>query len=151
MAFDRYATGTVILGGPDETELCNEFEQRLRNASSGGARLPVVNLAGRTSLNKLAAVSATADVFLSGDTGPMHLAAAMGTPTVAVFTCTSPLRAGPHGSGHRIVATGVSCAASYLKNCPTLHCRDELTPQRVWASLDATLSELFSSRTRHAG
>ncbi len=151
MAADHYATGTIILGGPDETALCHEFEQRLRDASPAGNRQSVVNLAGRTSLTKLAAVSAAADVFLSGDTGPMHLAAAMGTPTVAVFTCTSPLRAGPHGSGHRVVATCVSCAASYVKTCPTLHCRDELTPQRVWASLDATLSQWFPSRTRHAG
>jgi len=151
MAFDHYATGTIILGGPDETELCGQFEHCLRESSPEGNRLPLVNLAGRTSLNRLAAVSAMTDIFLSGDTGPMHLAAAMGTPTVAVFTCTSPFRAGPHGAGHRVVATAVSCAASYLKTCPTLHCRDELTPRRVWASLDASLRQLFPSRTRHAG
>lgn len=150
-ASEQYGASTIILGGPDETELCDEFEQRLQELAAKNGSIPRINLAGRTSLTKLAAMSAKADLFLSGDTGPMHLAAAMGTPTVAVFTCTSPLRAGPHGQGHRIVATCVSCAASYLKTCPTMHCRDELTPDRVWAALDATLSQTFPSRTRHAG
>lgn len=150
-AYEQYGGGTIILGGPDEVELCGEFERELKTLSRGGPSTPMINVAGRTSLLRLAAVSGTADVFLSGDTGPMHLAASMGTPTVAVFTCTSPLRAGPHGTGHRIVATCVSCAASYLKTCPTMHCRDEITPERVWAALDATLSPMFPSRTRHAG
>ena len=107
---------------------------------------PRVNLAGRTSLLGLAAVSSAADVFLSGDTGPMHLAAAVGTRVVAVFTCTSPARARPYGDGHRIVATRVSCAASYLKTCSTLHCLLELSPDRVWPALSAALSEAVERR-----
>jgi ADP-heptose:LPS heptosyltransferase len=72
----------------------------------------------------------------------MHLAAAVATPVVAVFTCTSPLRAGPYGEGHRVVATQVWCAASYLKTCDRMDCMRELVPDRVWAAVSATLVEL---------
>src|SRR5690606_2468512 len=108
-------------------------------------------LAGRTNLLQLAAVCQAADVFLSGDTGPMHLAAAMGTRVVSVFTCTSPLRAGPRDQEHRIVSTRVPCASSYLKRCRSMACMQELTPDRVWPVLSWTLEEaLAAPRRDHA-
>jgi ADP-heptose:LPS heptosyltransferase len=123
----------VLVGGPGEGPLCRQIAEQL------GGR--VVDLSERTTLLELAAVIAAADVFLSGDTGPMHLAAAVGTPVVSLFTCTSPLRAGPRGNESRIVATQVPCAASYLKRCSLLSCMQELTPDRVWPVLRAALAE----------
>jgi lipopolysaccharide heptosyltransferase I len=116
--------GIVLVGGPGEGSLCRQIAAQLAGT--------VVNLAERTSLLQLAAVAEMADLFLSGDTGPMHLAAAVGTPVVSVFTCTSPLRAGPRDNESRIVATQVPCAASYLKRCSAMICMRELTPDRVW-------------------
>jgi ADP-heptose:LPS heptosyltransferase len=121
------------LGGPGERALCDAIAEQL-----GG---PVVNLAERTNLLQLAAVCQACDVVLSGDTGPMHLAAAVGTPVVSLFTCTSPLRAGPRGNESRIVATQVPCASSYLKRCSSLVCFSELTPARLWPVLARTLGE----------
>jgi ADP-heptose:LPS heptosyltransferase len=94
------------------------------------------DLAGETSLPQLAAVLEAADLMLSNDSGPMHLAAALGTSVVGVFTCTSPVISGPAGSGHELVATGVSCAASYRKRCPhagPAHqaCLEEISVERV--------------------
>jgi lipopolysaccharide heptosyltransferase II len=134
----EFGGGVVLLGGPDDVAIGGELAKSLTG--------PSVNLAGRTSLLELAAVSGAADVFLSGDSGPMHLAAAVGTRVVAVFTCTSPVRARPYGSGHRVVATCVSCAASYVKTCPTLHCMLELSPDRVWPELARALSEAVARR-----
>ena len=81
----------------------------------------------------------------------MHLAAAVRTPVVAVFTCTSPVRAGPFGPGHRVVATQVPCAASYLKKCRSLVCMNELTPPRVWPELHAALSGSRGSHMNRVG
>lgn len=131
-AWRQYGAGVVLLGGPGEKRLADEVAAQLDG--------PVVNLAEQTRLPELAAAASAVDVFLAGDTGPMHLAAAVGTPVVAVFTCTSPLRAGPRGTQHTVVATGVSCAASYLKTCPAMKCMTELTPQRVWPALAAKLT-----------
>lgn len=140
-AHAEFRAGVVLLGGPDDVPVCQQLAMDLA--------APHVNLAGRTNLLELAAVSSAADVFLSGDTGPMHLAAAVGTRVVAVFTCTSPTRARPYGHGHRVVATGVSCAASYLKTCSTKHCMLELSPRRVWPALAAAFTE--ANARRHAG
>lgn len=133
-AVQMHDAGILLLGGPETAPECNEIEAALDGH--------VVNLAGKTTLRQLASLSAAADAFLSCDSGPMHLAAALGTPVVSVFTCTSPLRAAPHGEAHRAVATGVDCAASYVRTCPHLKCMSELTPDRVWPALHATLSEV---------
>ncbi len=105
---------------------------------------PVLNLAGETSLKQLAALLGAADVVVSNDSGPMHLAAAMGTPVVGIFTCTSPLLSGPAGTNHELISTGVPCAASYHKSCPLrgkshLSCLAELPVDRVWNALERIL------------
>ncbi len=132
-ARQSFGAGVVLVGAPDDLHRCATIAAALEGNC--------VNLAGQAGLLQLAALCAAADVFLSGDTGPMHMAAAVGTPVVGVFTCTSTTRAGPYGAGHRVVATGVSCAASYLKMCPTLACMQELGADRVWPALVATLGE----------
>ncbi len=73
----------VLVGGPSEVELARAVLDRLP------AGTPSINLAGRSSLKELAAVLEAVDVVLSNDSGPMHLAAAMGTPVTGVFTCTT--------------------------------------------------------------
>lgn len=137
-AQEQYGAGVVLVGGPGEAPLAQRVAANLNERAC-------VDLAQRTSLLQLAALAEQADVFLSGDTGPMHLAAAVGARVVAVFTCTSPVRAGPYGPGHRVVATQVDCAASYLRTCGKLTCMTELTPERVWPAVAAALDEAIVS------
>lgn len=141
-AHREFGAGLALVCGPGEESLCREVAER--------TEAPTVNLAGRTGLLQLAALSREADLFLSGDTGPLHLAAALGTPVVGLYTCSSPLRAKPHGPGHQVVATQVSCAASYLKTCASLACLDDLSPARVWPAVAAGLGD-FATRRRSAG
>ncbi len=133
--------GVVLVGGPGEEDLCGDLARQLDPGNT-------VNLAGRTNLLQLAAVLAEADLVLANDSGPMHLAAAMETPVVALFTCTSPGRAGPHGTTHQTIATQVSCAASYRRTCPTCHCFGELSAARVWPAVDERLQAVEPSRQR---
>lgn len=123
--------GTAIfVGGGDEQRWSQE---------AAAAVSPSLDLTGRTSLKQLAALLARADLMLGNDSGPLHLAAAYGRPTVAPFTCTSPERTGPYGQPLAAVATRVDCAASYLKRCRRMVCMDELTPDRLWPAVTATL------------
>jgi heptosyltransferase I len=138
-AVDRFGGSAIILGGKDEVSAAEETADRLRAT--------VRVLAGQTSLRILAAILEQCDVLLTNDTGPMHLAAAVGTPTTAVFTCTSPHRAGPFGSGHRVVQTSVACRESYIKTCPKMICMTDLTPEKVSPALAAILEESLK-RTR---
>lgn len=128
----------VVLGGPGEEAVANAVVQRLAGS--------VINLCGQTSLRQLAAVLESCDALLTNDSGPMHLAAAVGIRVVAIFTCTSPERAGPFGTGHQIVQTSIDCRASYLKCCDRMDCMKELTSDRV----APVLVELLSTNSSRA-
>lgn len=140
--------GAVLCGSQQEAPLVAQLESLLRQLQPSGK---VLNLAGRTTIKQLAALFRLADAALLNDSGPMHLAAGLGTPVVAVFTCTSPVRSGPPGDLHELVATRVPCAASYRRRCPHrgkrhLACLDEIEVERVWQALYRVISRVSSRR-----
>jgi heptosyltransferase I len=97
---------------------------------------PTRDLTGRTTLPQLAATLAACDVMIGNDTGPLHLAAALGRPCIAPYTCTQVKRHGPYGSMSGGVETNVACRGSYLKTCDKLICMPELTPDRLWPRVE---------------
>jgi ADP-heptose:LPS heptosyltransferase len=132
-AAQRQFGGTaVFIGAPDEAALARQTITRLAG--------PSLDLSGRTTLPQLAAVLARADVVLANDTGPLHLAAALGRPVVAPYTCTDVRLHGPYGSEAGAVATTVDCRASYVRRCDHLSCMKELTPDRLRGRLFEALS-----------
>lgn len=90
-----------------------------------------VNLAGKTTLKMLAALYAKADIVVSTDTGPMHLAVSVGTPVVALFGPTAPWRTGPYGSGHQIVRVELECAPCFKRRCGTIDCMHRIAVDQV--------------------
>jgi lipopolysaccharide heptosyltransferase II len=106
-------------------------------ASQAGT--PSVNLAGRTSWRDLAQLLRDARLFLTNDSGPMHLAVALRTPTVALFGPTSPNRTGPYPPDSALVLRHiVPCSPCYLKKCPPeyeFQCMRGLTPDRAFSSI----------------
>lgn len=128
---------TIVLGSRAEQPDADRLQQMLALPGLDGR---VLNLAGQTTLKQLSALLARVDLAVSNDSGPMHLAAGLGTPTLGLFTCTSATRSGPAGAQHELVSTTVSCAASYCKRCPHqgaghLACLAELDVERVWHAL----------------
>ena len=77
-----------------------------------------INLIGKTSLKQLAFIMKHAQAVVAGDTGPMHLAAALNTPVIALFGPTDPRRNGPYGAGHTILTTTRSCQGCWRRKCP---------------------------------
>lgn len=136
-AQDRYGGTVVFVGGRDETEASRKVARRLR----GHTR----NLTGQTTLPRLSALLARADVMLANDTGPLHLAAALGRPVAAPYTCTKILLNGPYGSEAGAVETRVGCQGSYLKRCERMECMTELTPFRLWPVLQEALQSWESN------
>jgi heptosyltransferase I len=138
----RYAGTVITVGGNGDWPAATTITAAV--GESGGR---AVNLAGTTTLRQLAALLGAVDLVVSNDSGPMHLAAAMGTPVVGIFTCTSPVISGPAGPGHRVVATHLPCAAGYHKTCPHrgpdhLACFRELDVERAWSAFAAALDGL---------
>jgi len=111
---DLFPCDVVLLGDQNEKILAREI------ASLSGK--DVVDLAGRLSLRELAAVIERADIFIGNDTGPMHMAAALGVPVVAIFgrniKGVSPTRWRPWGEGHVVLHEAPSCDPCYDTSCP---------------------------------
>src|SRR5262249_34521704 len=103
-------------------------------------------LAGRTTLPQLVALLGRADVMLANDTGPLHLAAALGRAVVAPYTCSLARLTGPDGEAAAgAVETRVWCAGSLLKRCSRMECMSELTPARLWPVLCEVLQRWQNS------
>ncbi len=92
----------------------------------------VVNLAGKTSLRELIALIAECHLFITNDSGPMHIAAAVKTPLLAIFGSTNSQATGPYGEGS-ILRKEVACSPCYLRSCPIdFRCMNTITTQEVF-------------------
>jgi 3-deoxy-D-manno-octulosonic-acid transferase/heptosyltransferase-1 len=120
----------VFTGGPGDRCAVEEILLQMNQKA--------LNLAGKTSLMSLAALYRRADLVISTDTGPMHLAAAVDTPVVALFGPTAPWRTGPYGSAHRVVRIEVECSPCYKRRCPDPVCMTRIDPDRVLAAVEST-------------
>jgi heptosyltransferase-1 len=98
-----------------------------------------VNLGGETTLLELAYLYKKALMVITTDSGPMHLAAAVGTPIIALFGPTDPQRTGPYGEGHTIIRTDLPCSPCFLKKCPTKKCMQDISPAQVMAVIGERL------------
>ena len=85
------------------------------------------------------ALLSLADLMVGNDTGPLHLAAALGKPCAAPYTCTRVALHGPYTQAGNCAETTVSCAGSYLKKCSNMVCMPELTADRLWPQLATVL------------
>lgn len=123
---------TVLVGGADARALAAE--------TVALARAPVLDLSARTSLREAYGVLARARVAVGPDSGPMHLAAAAGTPVVSLWGATTPARSAPFGSEDLVLVGRVPCAPCYLRTCPIgRRCMQALTPARVMAQVRRVL------------
>ncbi len=101
-----------------------------------------LNLGGRTTLRELAALYKMAKIVVTTDSGPMHLAAAVGTPVIALFGPTDPARTGPFGFGHLVIRAGLSCSPCLRKQCPNPRCMTEISVDAVFHAVRTKLEEL---------
>jgi len=136
-AANTWGGTAVIVGAKADCAAAEEMTERIHAAAPHAS---VLDLSGRTTIKELAAVVSSVDAMFSNDSGPLHLAAELGTPSLGVFTCTSAVRSGPPGDAHEFVSTEVACAGSYHKTCPHtgeqhLACHHGLTAERVWMGL----------------
>lgn len=114
----------LVLGGPGDRPLAADLEARLKSRLD--ARPPavparIVNLAGKTTLRELCALLKSCRVLLTNDSGPMHVAAAVGTPVVVPFGSTSAALTGPGLPGdprHALVSAHAPCSPCFLRECP---------------------------------
>lgn len=123
----------LLLGGPADRDVSSEVARQ-----TGGARL--VDLTGATSIAVLAALLSLSRVAVVNDSGPMHLAAAVGTPVVALFGSTNPDWTAPRGEGHALIRHPVACSPCYRRTCPIgLLCFAGISVDAVWSAVRVRL------------
>jgi heptosyltransferase II len=124
----RAQGGSVaFFGSAGERELCQTVAQMVAQAGVAGH-----NLAGATTLREFIELAAACRVFLTNDSGAMHIASALGVPTVAVFGATDDSTTGPTGALARVVREPVECSPCLLRECPIDHrCMTRVPAGRV--------------------
>ena len=118
-------TGIVMTG--EKAERIGQIQKLMKTKT--------VNLGGKTSLRELAALYRRAALLVTTDSGPMHLAAAVGTPVIALFGPTDPSRTGPYGPDHRIIRKRLPCSPCFRKQCPDPRCMTEISVEEVFSAV----------------
>jgi heptosyltransferase-2 len=117
----------ALFGSKSEVDLC----EKVRALLNGHA---VTNYAGKTTLAEFIDLASQCELFLTNDSGAMHIASALGVPTVAVFGATDDVATGPTGPLARVIREPVDCSPCLLRQCPIDHrCMVKVSAERVAA------------------
>jgi heptosyltransferase-2 len=120
----------AVFGTPQEAELGAQVAGMI-----GSQSVAVLNMAGRTSLGEFIDMAAACRVFVTNDSGSMHIASALGVPTVVVFGPTDENATGPAGHSYAILREPVECAPCHRRECPIDHrCMTGVSAERVTAA-----------------
>ncbi len=133
---EQYNARIVFTGSPEDRPVIQDIMSRMKTHT--------VNLAGETTLKMLAALFEKTDFVVSTDTGPMHLAAAMGTPVAALFGPTAPWRTGPFGNDHQVIRIGLECSPCFKRQCNTTDCMEQIRVQDVLKGVEKIMQNLAS-------
>lgn len=132
-ALTEQGASVVFTGSPADFAAVQEMANKIQTPGR------ILNLAGQTNLKELAGLFSLANLVLSTDTGPMHLAAAVKAPLIALFGPTAPWRTGPYGNGHVILRKALACSPCFKRKCPTMECMNSLTVEEVLKAADERL------------
>ncbi len=131
LLIDRHAQ-VLLIGSPEELDVSLEVARSMRHE-------PLI-LTGKTNLSQAIEVLDTVDLLITNDTGPAHIAAALGRPTLVIFGPTNPLTTRPFSSNSEIVQQPPECAPCMLRDCPIDHrCMTAITPAEVFARAQVML------------
>ncbi len=135
-ALARRKATVVITGSPRDEGPVGEILHQ-----TGGDSAKALNLVGKTNLMELAGLFSLSDLVLCPDTGPMHLAAAVKAPLIALFGPTAPWRTGPYGNNPLIIRKGLPCSPCFKKKCQTMECMNSISVEEVLAAVEQKLKE----------
>lgn len=134
-------TQVLLVGSQEELDVSLEVADRMRNK-------PVM-LTGKTSLYQAVELLDSVDLLVTNDTGPAHIAAALGRPTLVIFGPTNPLTTRPFSPVAEIVRHAPDCAPCMLRDCPIDHrCMTAISPEEVFARAQVLLGN--ASRQKSA-
>ena len=122
---DDFSAQVILFGSAGDRDSAYQVQQNSKNR--------LINLAGKTSLKEAISLIVRSNLFISNDSGLMHIAGAMGIPTIGIFGSTNPATTSPVGERSIIVSKDVSCSPCLKKKCPTdFRCMDLIGVDEVY-------------------
>jgi lipopolysaccharide heptosyltransferase I len=128
-----------LLWGPGERQLAQQVQRYMRRAA---------HLVPDMGLSALVAFLRGCDLFIGGDSGPLHLASALGLPVLGLYGPSDPIRNGPFQGSYRIVTASAPCSPCYRRACGTTSCMDGISVDQVWTSLADLATQLRVGPTK---
>jgi lipopolysaccharide heptosyltransferase II len=135
-----FGYSVVVVGGSQDIETAD----RIVSACGSWSK----TFAGQITVLQLAVLAQRARLFVGNDAGPMHIAAAMGTPVVSLFGPTDPQVWGPWGKGHQIIWKQMDCNPCWRHDCQRgeLNCMHQISVDEVWEAV----ARILKSKMPHA-
>ncbi len=129
--YEKYKCSIVVIG----VEIEKAIAEKLKTLSQS----PIINLAGRTNIEQLIALFAGAKIVVGNDTGPSHIASALGVPMVLIFGLTNPSRVGPYGRSETTAAIDVDKRSSEVESTDSAHDIKNVTVETVLEKISRQL------------
>jgi heptosyltransferase-2 len=112
MLNNQYGAIIILTGGKPDSQL----SKKIMELASGSDKY-IIDLTGKTTLWQLGAIIKRCNLYITCDSGPMHISAALNTPTIALFGPTDPVRHRPYGDGHIVIKKDMKCSPCYKREC----------------------------------
>lgn len=130
----------VLTGAKSDIPLVSQIKEKIDG--------DIIDIAGATSLKDLAAIARKCHLFVSGDTGPLHIAAAVGAPTLSIFGPTDPKVYTPSGEHHASIVTPAPCRLCRKRKCSKFVCMEQIEPKMVYQQALKLLQRNTAVRSR---
>jgi heptosyltransferase II len=121
LAFDKVKV--IVFGGKEESSFFHYLKE--------GVKHSVIDTTGKTNLIQLAALLKSCRMLVTNDSGPMHIAAGVETPVIAIFGSSDPSQTGPLGKNHTVIKKEVSCSPCFERDCDTFECFEKISVEEV--------------------
>ena len=145
----RAGVAVAVTSGPSRTE--TDVAQRILARAAVPSGAPVIDLIGQTSLGELAAVLERARLFVGVDSAPMHMAAALGIPVVALFGPSGDMSWGPWGEGNVVLTSPFLCRPCGQDGClgsKRSDCLEAISAQTIWQAVEPLLDRALARTGR---
>ena len=134
LATEEYNARVAVFGGPGEADIVDDVARRMKT--------PPILMKERVTLRQLGAMMEKCSLFLSNDTGPMHISVAVKTPTIGLFGPGNHVRFQPIGEKHTLIRRDIHCSPckQFTHKCKDNICMKAITVEEVWKAVSGRLS-----------
>lgn len=138
MAIEKWNAKVIIFGSKKESEICSQVKGMAKKKEA------IIDLSGRTDLATSMGIIKRCNLFLSNDSGLMHIASSLSVPTIGIFGSTDPDLTGPKGDFTKVIWSKAPCSPCFKRDCPHLECLYSITPDQVWKRMEEMRNEASS-------